>query len=384
MNNLTLDEEENLLAATEPVKYDKDLLYRMLMEKATRKSTDAAELAAVNQEAARQRTGLGLMEAGETIGRALAGAAPTKGSFEPFKQGVDQRVQDYLKQKQTERNAEYDRFQAVKELADLQPKPTSAGNVDLTQYVGIEGGKEVPMLRGPGGIGLISAVTGKPLADWKWKPMTQYQQLQGDLGQRNLDLRGKKYDLDVERFGWNKDMKTVDRANKIGKALTESGEPEFEGAKTRVLSTLARFNQDIPGKGRLGSVLPTYLNTDEGQKLRSDIQALITPIRKGYYGSALTSTELKNFEDMTATGKGYSEEAFKYALNQLIADKESAINSVKARDPDAYKIYEQQRQGMFVKAPAGQQPASAPSTMSVDKKKRLEELRAKKAAGTLK
>lgn len=355
MNNLTLDEEENLLNSPEPVKYDKDLLYKMLLEKATRQNTDAAELAAVNREAAQQRVGLGIIGAGETIGRALAGAAPAKGSLEPYQQGIDQRVQDYLKQKQLERNAEYDKFQAVKELADLQPKPAPVEKVDLSNYVGIEDGKEVPILRGPGGIGLVSAVTGKPLSNWKWKPMTQYQQLQGDLGRQNLELRSKKFDLDVERFGWNKDMKVVDRANKIGKALSEAGEPEFEGAKTRVLSTLARFNQDLPGKGRLGSVLPTYLNTDEGQKLRVDIQALITPIRKGYYGTALSSHELKNFEDMTATGKGYSEEAFKYAINTLIADKEAAINSVKARDPDAYKIYEQQRQGMFVKAPAGQQ-----------------------------
>jgi hypothetical protein len=362
----------------------RDWLYQKLMSGATRENTDAADLAAVQNQAAQQAAGLGVIEAGATIGKALAGGGPQGPATTQAQAANRQGLEDYLKRKQLERNAEYDKLQYVKELADLEPKPTSAGNVDLTQYVGIEGGKEVPMLRGPGGIGLISAVTGKPLADWKWKPMTQYQQLQGDLGQRNLDLRGKKYDLDVERFGWNKDMKTVDRANKIGKALTESGEPEFEGAKARVLSAMARFNQDIPGKGRLGSILPTYLNTDEGQKFKADIQALITPIRKGYYGSALTATELKNFEDMTATGKGYSEEAFKYALNQLIVDKESAINSVKARDPDAYKIYEQQRQGMFVKSPAGQPTSAAPSTMSVDKKKRLEELRAKKAAGTLK
>jgi hypothetical protein len=167
-------------------------------------------------------------------------------------------------------------------------------------------------------------------------------------------------------------MKTVDRASKIGKALVEAGEPEFMSSSGRVLAKLQNFGSDIPGYGRVEGAFSNWIRSPKSQQFRADVQALITPIRKGLYGSALTATELRNFEDMTATGKGYSEEAFKYAINTLIQDKMSAINSVKARDPEAYELYEKQRSGSFVKAPTGQVavPQQVLPTSSTPKPKR--------------
>ena len=295
---------------------DRDRLIQYLRQKAEQQNTEAADLEAVQQDIANKQATVGMLEGGSTITNAAFGVKNDPNAYATAKTANQQMLTDYLNKKKAERNLEWDKFQAVKELADLEQAKQRAD-----------------------------------IAKKREDRMEKYQLDSLGLGKERLELSKKKHELDLNKFGWNQDMKEVDRARKVGKALVDIGEPEFTSAAGRVQSRLADFDRDIPGRGRLGSVFPTWINSDEAQQFKADVQALLTPIRKGYYGSALTATELKNFEDMTATGRGYSEAAFKYALNTLIQDKQRAIDSVKAQDPKGYNLYETQRSGGFVKAP---------------------------------
>lgn len=175
----------------------------------------------------------------------------------------------------------------------------------------------------------------------------------------NNSIKGTE--LRARELGHRVTDKLENRVRSISKMLDESQEAGYEVAKERVTSALDRATTE--GRGRFASWLPNWVNSTEGQKFKGDVQALITPIRKGNYGSALTATELKNFEEMTQTGKGADYEAFNYALRELMRAKDAQLNNIRAIDQDAYEtIMNRRRSGFYVKPQTGESAATTPAS----------------------
>ena len=65
-------------------------------------------------------TGLGIIEAGATIGKALAGGGPQGPATTQAQQASKDQLASYLSQRQMERNAQYDQLAAAKELSDIE------------------------------------------------------------------------------------------------------------------------------------------------------------------------------------------------------------------------------------------------------------------------
>lgn len=95
------------------------------------KRGDEAGLVEAQRSASEGAQGLGIMQAGETIGRALAGAAPAQGTFDTYREANKQKLNDYLSQVKAGRDEQADQMVAAKTLADMQEKQENAARDEL-------------------------------------------------------------------------------------------------------------------------------------------------------------------------------------------------------------------------------------------------------------
>jgi hypothetical protein len=368
------DEEGNVIPAETPVpQMSRKELYDYLM----RRRDPSADIA-IQERANQEQLQLGLLQAANTMGQAAVGSnRPVNDQpFEQMQANAGQRVKDYLMAKKAREDEAIQREQIAAKLIE---KP-AAPKIEIPQgFMGEENGQLVPLMPNPNGAGYISTITHQPVTKYRYKPMGEGEAGRLKNAEENTGIRRNQAELAVEKFGWSKDKNLIDRTSSMGKYLVNVNEPQFDSAKSRVLAKMSQF-KDIPGYGRDASWFSNWIQTGEGQQFRSDIEKLVAPVRKGLYGSALTEHELVSFQTMSGTGKGFSEDSFRHAVETLIADKDREVGSVKARDPEAYKVYETQRSGGFVNAPApvaAPQPAPAtPKKTKIEMQKELDEINA--------
>jgi hypothetical protein len=108
------------------------------------------------------------------------------------------------------------------------------------------------------------------------------------------------------------------RVNRFSTALEKGGVPEFEAALQTAEGRLSRHKEgELPGYGRLGSMVPNMMSTDEMQMTRSDMAAAANILLKARSGAAVTESELRRFLEETASGKGMSEAAMRAGWKKL-------------------------------------------------------------------
>jgi hypothetical protein len=325
----------------------RDWLYQKLMSGASRENTDAADLAAVQNQAAQQAAGLGVIEAGATIGKALAGGGPQGPATTQAQAANRQGLEDYLKRKQLERNAEYDKLQYVKELADLETAENRA-NLEV-QKTGLPklvenwiGEKGEPLYTIPSKPGFITSdglpYTGKPKSFKQEGVNIQLGNL--DVKKDSLEIQKDRLAESMRRNGWSEGQATDKRAFVIGKELNEEGASMFNSVAPGIEAVLNKKGE-IPGYGKVEGAFNQWFLSDKANAFRSQVQQLLAPIRKGLFGATLTGNELEAFQQFSSTGKGYSEADLRSGLTRIINAQRQKFRDIEAMDPQGAALYKQ-------------------------------------------
>ena len=316
---------------------------------------DAAALEDQTRQAQSATAQANMMGGADMAGRALMGARAEKDPYAQVDQSGKQQLQDYLVQRKAARDSESDKFQAVKEMVDLeqaQAKSSEAQKSLLTP-------KRVDTWIGEKGEPLYE-VTGTPgfvtsdLKPYSGKPKS-FKQEGVNIQLGGLEEKKKSGERSEKRFEWNKDTKLIDRIGDLGKELNKAGESQYIPYRNDVINHIRSAESAY---GPIDSIKPIWMLGPEGQKFRSSVARLIAPLRKDLFGATLTGNEQAAFDTMVGTGKGMHMSSFKAALNKLIEAKDNQINSIKSYDPDATQIYEKQRSGEFLKPNEAQVPTT--------------------------
>lgn len=196
----------------------------------------------------------------------------------------------------------------------------------------------------------------------------------------NRDLRREtKEDKDVSRIS--------DHISKSGLESLEDKLDEVEG----IMGTLKKDPktgqpENIPGFGRVGSLAPNILRLGKAKKLQQLIKGLGNVQLKSRSGAAVTTQELQRFIGEFGSGTFESEEALLNGLTNLRRALAADKSAIFAGSPQEAVQKYNERFGANFEQQLPAQPlnqSAQPSGLPPEKQSRLEELRRKKAAGTL-
>jgi hypothetical protein len=138
---------------------------------------------------------------------------------------------------------------------------------------------------------------------------------------------------------------------------------------------------DIPGYGVGEKMFRKFASSEAAVNLRANVAALMNAYRNGLFGASLTAGEQQAFEEFAGTGLVANQAAFfsgLKAINQALGQRLRPESDELAGDLESQGIlyYKNLPQEKAKPPGKGQHPDAA-------KNARLQELRAKKAAGTL-
>jgi hypothetical protein len=294
---------------------DRDRLIQYLRQKAEQQNTEAADLEAVQQDIANKQAMVGMLEGGSTITNAAFGVKNDPNAYATAKAANQQMLTDYLNKKKAERNLEYDKFQAVKELSDLEQA--------------------------------------KERAKLEEQRMKQQAQMNAQAMKEKNDYRDEMLDL-----------REREKVAKIAGALEKEGVNDAETVLREVDGLLKQYpSGDIPGFGRIESSVPGAMSPTEWNNNRIIIESLASQIRKAKYGSAQSKQESENFLKEFGSGN-VSADTLRKGLKlqrDIIENKKRNVFQGDPKAAEAYLANQPKAQSMV--GPEG----STPSTSSVEK-----------------
>lgn len=149
-------------------------------------------------------------------------------------------------------------------------------------------------------------------------------------------------------------------------------------ADLALLERMAATKGDIPGAGRLDAPLAEMGIGDEDIEVRQAAGRVANRLLFEQSGAAVTESEVKRFMAARGLGPGATEEQFRKGVRALAAELRQVLKTKQAKfAPGTRRAY--QERGGFTEF----QPAPASGGLTPEKQRRLEELRRKRDAGTL-
>jgi hypothetical protein len=258
---------------------------------------DAAALEDQTRQAQAATAQANMMGGADMAGRALMGARAEKDPYAQVDQSGKQQLQDYLVQRKAARDSESDKFQAVKEMADLESSASKAGLGK--DYTNIEIGSDGKFHK------VVKKVdaAGKVVQTVDLGRATEFETGQSNKAQE-MDIRQKEAKDRNEYRGVITDLKKQGLITKIADEFNKSGVTDAEVLLPKLDNLLIKTpeGENIPGFGRLESSLPGVFATDEGNNNRMLVEALAAPIRKANFGTAQSKGESANFLKQIGSG----------------------------------------------------------------------------------
>lgn len=200
--------------------------------------------------------------------------------------------------------------------------------------------------------------------------------------EQRADQRMKEF---VTREGRISDRYVDTDVQKLQERLGKANAP-------RITNIIERLDKNIPGgvfgEGSMAGVgvakrwSPQFLFSEEGTEIRQDAYKLLTEVIKAASGLAVTDAERMAQEKIQGLATSSTAEQFRAGLRKELEDQFANIKSVEAGfTPAAIEKY---RSGGGVSSEMlNKIMKKGGGGWTSDKQKRLEELRAKKAAGNL-
>jgi len=153
-------------------------------------------------------------------------------------------------------------------------------------------------------------------------------QLAADANNNRLLLAGMRQGDKEEA---KKTKALSDNTIKLGKDLEKAGIPEFNQALETVENTLGKFKEgELPGFGRLAGLVPSFMEDEQTQMVRSDMQAAANILLKSRSGAAVTESEAVRFLQEIAAGKGMSEAALRNGWNNVRRNFNARVKNMSA------------------------------------------------------
>lgn len=190
--------------------------------------------------------------------------------------------------------------------------------------------------------------------------LLQRQFMMAMLGQKTQDKKEKDLDKQIEVL---------------------SKRTEGAPALRNDLATLDKYaaEKDIPGVGPLAGRMPNILTSDEGIEVRQAAKGVLSTLIREKSGTAASDREVERLMEELGMGDGATEAQFRLGLTRL---RQQAVDTLKTKEAGARPeaVQEARRRGLVTSDDLATRPAGG---LSDTDKSRLEELRAKRAAGTL-
>jgi hypothetical protein len=143
--------------------------------------------------------------------------------------------------------------------------------------------------------------------------------------------------------------------------LTKEGVPEFMDALDTVDTVLGQYKDDIPGYGRMESLIPSAVASDEVQMVRSNMQAAANILLKARSGAAVTEPEQRRFLTEVAGGKAMSEKALRNGWSNVRKHFEAKAAGMAAGYADDIHEEYVTRGGRDFRKGKPQKPGAAPA-----------------------
>ena len=190
-----------------------------------------------------------------------------------------------------------------------------------------------------------------------------------------------------EKFENEKAQKLLDR---VAKYRNETEKDRDSGAQIKeVDSVLSKMGVkggifgnsnevDIPGFGVGEKAFRKFAQSKDAVNLRATVSALMNAYRNGIFGASLTEGEQKAFEEFSGTGIMANQEALFSGLRNINRAVDQRLR------PESDEVSKALKDRGILTHEDLPRPKPKASGFSPDKAARLRELRAKKAAGTLK
>ena len=316
-----------------PPTSDRERLMQYLRDKANRESTSVPEMAAIQNEANTQRAMIGALEGANTIFQGSLGNKVDPNAYATAKANVSTPLNDYLARRKAERDSESDKFQAVKEMADLESAANRTGAVK--EYPNIEPGTDGRLHKvikkiGPGGT--VTQTVDLGVA-------TEFE-----IEQSN---KTKDYQLKMAEANRREGAQETKEAQKASDALLKYNIPGQENALNIVKKNMV-VNPDtgeakIPGFSgdkfeQGGLYLRMKADKLEPKELetRSAFQRLANQELKSQSGAAVTDPEYRRFLTAIQAGSWFDFTPAQVAnytgmLEQEITKKKDLIANVSQR-----------------------------------------------------
>jgi hypothetical protein len=333
----------------------------MYLQKMMSKDPNVAGMAAAQDQAAQGATGLGIAQAGETIGRALAGAAPAQGSFDTYRQANQQRLNDYLAQVKEQRDRDAQGLTAAKMQVDMEPKPVKPsyketkvkkdGKPYIVEYQ--EGSPENQKVVGEAITDTSSAGVGRGVM-----PYGQ-DEAGNDLV---IDKAGKVFMYDPKTSSFSKP------ATGTGAKRTGIGDTQ-EKFVAKVAESVKKDLTDVSATEDLSARAEMLLNTGNPNAIPTAATMMATSIQKG----VLTDQDFARGAGVPVSILNQGSDAIqKYLLDQppevQVKTMRDIINTSKTfsqqKRENVRQVYGQKLDDKGIKVPESQWyvPATAPST----------------------
>jgi hypothetical protein len=196
----------------------------------------------------------------------------------------------------------------------------------------------------------------------------------------------KKYEADLRAASKSAtDEKTLNKnVTNLTTALNKAQQPQLEEAISNIEAVLKKYPEgELPGVGRFESRKPSMFQTDEEQQVQADIQGPMNIMTAMRSGMAVSDQEMKRIvAEFGGKGTGMDEKTLRHGVARMRALlNANTKNLIAGASPEVLATYNERAGTNFQHA--GGAGAATDSGLTADQQARLEELRAKKAKGTL-
>lgn len=160
---------------------------------------------------------------------------------------------------------------------------------------------------------------------------------------------------------------TDKRISKFTTTLDKAGVPEFENSLTLVKEVFDKYPKgDIPGYGRIDSLRPDFLSSDEGVQARQKMQQAANVLLKSRSGAAVTNSEMNRFLTEVSMGKLMSADAVRTGWENVArtfeSKKANLLSGINPADLEEYNS----RTGSSYSHGGRAAPPTTPKRIKVD------------------
>jgi hypothetical protein len=147
-------------------------------------------------------------------------------------------------------------------------------------------------------------------------------QQEAEQSQRNFDATQAQREttnaIREQGQAQSRDQYLQNKTNQFSNQLQKTGVPQAQQQLDYIDQTMAKFKDgDVPGYGRLSSMTPSMLLTEDGQKMRQAVASFANVLLRTRSGAAVTDPEQKRFLEELGTGKGMPEARLKQGLDMM-------------------------------------------------------------------